>query len=102
MDPPVAHDEATAVAFQHADAQSAAGTKCAHVIQPSLANIHVIGRDLQQCSGHRVGSDLSENDRFRTFFGCGANIALLALLNLIEDDVAPRKPRLSIHSGHSS
>jgi hypothetical protein len=103
MEPPDAHDEATAVAFQHADAKSAAGLKHTRMVQPSLADIYVISRDLQQCSGHRVGNDLSKNDRFCALFGCGANIALLTWLKLIEHDFAsPRKPSLSIYSEHSS
>ena len=58
-DPPDAYDEAVAAAVQHADAQNS-GTKRARTVPPSLADIYVIGRDLQHRSSHKVGSDLSK------------------------------------------
>ena len=88
-DPPDAYDEAVAAAVQHADAQNS-GTKRARTVPPSLADIYVIGRDLQHRSSHKVGSDLSENDRFRAFFGCGANIALHLWLLMNQDQVVRR------------
>lgn len=75
MDHPDACDKADAAAFQHANAQNFR-TKQASKVQPSLADIDVIGRDLQHHSSHRVGSNLSKNDQFYAFFGNCANIAL--------------------------
>ena len=60
-DPPDAYDEAVTAAVQHADAQTS-GTKRARTVLPSLADIYVIGKDLQHRSSHKVCSDLSEND----------------------------------------
>jgi hypothetical protein len=76
MDPPDARDEAAAAALQHADGQSA-GTKRVRTVQPTVADIYLISRDIQQRSGHKIGSNMS-------FFGCGANIALLVWLKLIQ------------------
>ena len=100
-DPPDAYDEAVAAAVQHADAQNS-GTKRARTVLPSLADIYVIGRDLQHRSSHKVGSDLSENDRFHAFFGCGANMALHLWLLTNQHYFTPMKPRFPIYSGHSS
>ena len=96
MDPPDTHDEAAAAASQHADGQSA-GTKRAHTVQTTVADIYVIGRDIHQYSGHKIGSDMSEDERFRAFFGCGANIALLVWLKLIQYDYLPPDSRLFIY-----
>lgn len=93
-DPPDAYDEAVAAAVQHADAQNS-GTKRARTVPPSLADIYVIGRDLQHRSSHKVGSDLSENDRFRAFFGCGANIALHVWLLMNQHYLTPQEAQLA-------
>ena len=93
-DPPDAYDEAVAAAVQHADAQNS-GTKRARTVPPSLADIYVIGRDLQHRSSHIVGSDFSENDQFRAFFGCGANIALHLWLLMNKHYLTPQEAQLA-------
>ena len=87
MDHPDARDKAAAAAaaLQHANGQSA-GTMYVRTVQPTVADIYIIGRDIQQHSGNEIGSDMSENTRFRAIFGCGANIALLVWLKLIQYD----------------
>lgn len=94
MDPPDARDEATAASFQHAAGAPPAGTKRARTIEPSLTDIYVIGRDLQNRSNHRVGSELSEDGRFRAFFGCGAHIALLLWQLLIAHHLLPDESQI--------
>lgn len=60
MDPPDSHNDATATAAQHADVETdSSRNKQSHQVKPALANIYFIVKDLQNCSGHWVGSELS-------------------------------------------
>jgi hypothetical protein len=90
MDPPDATDDAaTAAAAAAAASGATAGAKRSRTTEPSLADFYVIGRDIQNRSNHRVGSDLSEDQRFREYFGCSAENALIVWNLLIQYELLP-------------
>ena len=93
MDPPDARGETAAASFQHAGAQPA-GTKQGRAFEPSLTDFYVIGKDLQNRTSHRVGSELSKDGRFHAFFGCGAHIALLLWQLLVSHALLPDESQI--------
>ena len=86
MDPPDQRDEALAAAYQHGSSKSAVGSgnKRAYCSKPTIEGFYLIGKDLQNRSGHKIGSELSEDRRFCFFFGCEAHIALILWQMLIK------------------
>lgn len=75
MDPPDWRDQA-AYEAPHQTRQGETSTKRARVDKPVIADFYTLGRDLQNRSGHRIGSELSEDLRFRSYFGCSAEVML--------------------------
>ena len=75
MDPPDCYNEAA----QSASYQPSPGppNKRARETATCESNFLTIGREIQNRSKRRVGSDLTEDNRFRSFFGCGAETALI-------------------------
>ena len=75
MDPPDCYNEAA----QSASYQPSPGppNKRARETATCESDFLTIGREIQNRSKHRVGSDLTEDNRFRSFFGCGAETALI-------------------------
>ena len=101
MDPPDQRDEALAAAYQHASSKSAVGSgnKRARDSKPTIEDFYLIGKDLQNRSGHKIGSELSEDGRFCSFFGCGAHIALFFGEYLLKCVFFPMKAKLFICFG---
>ncbi|KAL3795485.1 hypothetical protein ACHAWO_001837 [Cyclotella atomus] len=98
MDPPDATDDAaTAAAAASAAAGATAGAKRSRTTEPSSADFYVIGRDIQNRSNHRVSSDLSEDQRFREYFGCSAEIALIVWNLLIQYELLPDEAQIAHH-----
>ena len=56
---------------------------------PSEGDFLSIGREIQNRSNHRVGTDLSEDARFRSFFGCSAGVALITWTTMIAHSLLP-------------
>ena len=75
VDPPDCYNEAA----QSASYQPSPGppNKQARETATCESNFLTVGREIQNRSKHRVGSDLTEDNRFRSFFGCGAETALI-------------------------
>jgi len=87
MDPPDCFETAA----QAAPHQPGPGpsTKRARNMAPSEGDFLAIGREIQNRSNHRVGTDLSENARFRSFFGCSAGVALITWTTMIAHSLLP-------------
>ena len=96
MDPPDQHDEVLAAVYQHASSKSAVGSgnkrTCGR--KPTIEDFYLIGKDLQNRSGHKIGSELSEDGRFHFFFGCGAHIALILWQMLIKMCLLPNESQI--------
>lgn len=93
MDPPDINDDVAAAAAEHARANSAGGagtsTKRAREAEPTIEDFYFLGREIANRSGHRVGSEATEDERFRSHFGCGAHIALILYQRLKASDLIP-------------
>jgi hypothetical protein len=82
MDPPDFYDDirrdqdARDASKQHQD-DPGPSTKRAREMPPTEGDLLAIGREIQNRSKMRVGSDLSEDMRFRAYFGCSAEVALI-------------------------
>ena len=61
-----------------------------------------IGREIQNRSKHRVGSDLSEDNQFPSIFGCGVETALILWNVMNASHVNPTIHTLNILYGASS
>lgn len=97
MDPPDIHYEAVIAASQHAIADSGSTrNKRARVAEPTLADLYFMAKDIQNRSRHKVGAELSEDGRFRAFFGCGAAIALVCWNRLVYYELLPQEIDASI------
>ena len=101
MDPPDQHDEVLAAAYQHASSKSAVGSgnKRARDSEPTIEDFYLIGKDLQNRSDHKIGSELSEDRRFHSFFGCWAHIALIFWQMLIKMCLLPDESQILICFG---
>lgn len=83
MDPPDCFDEirrdqsARDASKQHQD-DPGPSTKRAREMPPTEGDLLTIGREIQSRSKMRVGSDLSEDMRFRAYFGCSPEVALIS------------------------
>lgn len=87
MDPPdCCSDAAQAAAYQPGPGPS---NKRSRETAPSEGDFLTIGREIQNRSGHRVGSDLSEDGRFRSFFGCGAEVTVICWTMLVTYSLLP-------------
>lgn len=93
-DPPDAFEAAAAAAAAASAAQSSSNSsqpssKRNRSSEPTAADFYMIGRDIQNRSDHRVGAELSEDQRFREFFGCSAEVALKTWRKLVKYDLVP-------------
>ena len=75
MDPPDAHDDA-AYRLPHQCRSGELSTKQARQSKPTAADFYIIVWELQNQSGKRIGSNLSEENWFHSFFGASATTAL--------------------------
>ena len=55
---------------------------------------YVIGRGIMNRSDHQVGSDLSKDQRFREFFGCSSEVALIMWNLLIKHLLLPDEAQI--------
>lgn len=90
MDPPDIFDQAAIAASLHATANST-GNKRARSDEPTLADLYSIAKDIENRSKHKVGAELSKDERFRSFFGCGAEVALITWKRMVRHDLLPRE-----------
>ncbi len=56
---------------------------------PALADFYIIGKEVQNRSGQNINSTMTEDRRFRDFFGAGAMVALAAWNLLTVNDFLP-------------
>jgi hypothetical protein len=98
MNPPDSHDshDAAAAASTAAAAASAASnsssqssSKRTHFEEPTAVDFYMIGRDIQNRSGHRVGAELSEDQHYREFIGCAAEVALITWNKMVHYCLVP-------------
>ena len=90
MDPPDQHEEATqAAAAAWSDPGPGPSIKRARETPICEADFITIGREFQNRSKHKVGSDLSEDQKFRSFFGIAPSIALKAWNMMHSYDLQP-------------
>ena len=87
MDPPDCF-EAAARAAPHQPSPGPS-TKRACNMAPTEGDFLAIGREIQNRSNHRVGTDLSENARFSSFFGCSAGVALITWVTMTAHSLLP-------------
>ena len=77
--PPVPHDMAGLWATHPRSHQGQTSTKQAHADKPSVQDVYIFGKDIQNCLPHEAFSPKATEDRcFCLFFGCGAAVALMA------------------------
>lgn len=99
MDPPDAADDAASAAAATTASKAGPGkkssSKWARSTEPSITDLYVIGRDIQNRSGHWVGAELTEDERYCQFFGCGAEVALIVWNLLIKFSLLPDEAELA-------
>jgi hypothetical protein len=71
-----------------------AGTKRSRTTEPSVTDFYAIGGGIMNRSNHRSGSDLSEDQRFREFFRCSAEVALIMWNLLIKHLLLPDEAQI--------
>ena len=87
MDPP-SYDSGTELhPSQHSD--GASSSKRAQESPPSPANFYVIRKDIQNWFGQSIGSNKSEDHRFRSNFGCSVEVAVEVWNALVHDAILP-------------
>ena len=93
MDQPDWRDQA-AYEAPHQTRKGKTSTKWARVAKPTIADFYILGRDLQNHSGHRIGSELYEDLRFCSYSGCGAEVALILWKILNSFSLLPHKTQM--------
>ena len=77
--PPVPHDMAGHWATHPCSHQGQTSTKRAHADEPSVQDVYIFGKDIQNCLPHEAFSPKATEDCcFCLFFGCGLDVALMA------------------------
>lgn len=82
--PQATHDTAGIVPRSH---QGQASAKRARADEPSVHDVYILGKDIQnRFPDEAFSPEATEDRRFRSFFGCGAAVALMAwqMLNAYE------------------
>lgn len=97
LDPSDATDAAAAAAAASKARQPTgkSSTKRSRTTEPAIEDFYILGRDIQNRSGHRVGAELSEEDRYKEFFGCRAEIALIVWSLLTKHCLLPDAAKLN-------
>ena len=75
MDPP-SFDNSTELRPPQQSIGASSSSKRARESPPSPADFYLIGKDIQNRFGQSIGSNKSEDRRFRSYFGCGVEVAV--------------------------
>ena len=73
-DPPAGNSDVNMPAQQQSHRKES--TKRARESLPTPADFYTISKEIQNRQGESTGSELSEDRRFRSFFGCSAEVAV--------------------------
>ena len=65
------------------------GAKRKKTTEPSVDDLYRLGKELQNRSGSSIGAFTCEDRRFRSFFGCGASVALVCWNTLSQYGAIP-------------
>ena len=88
MDPP-SFDTSTELHPPQQSIGVSSSSKRARESPPSPADFYLIGKDIQNRFGQSIGSNKSEDRRFRSYFGCGVEVAVEVWNALVNFAILP-------------
>lgn len=94
MDPPPSQENDAPPTVHYSQSRRGAEAKRARESPPSSGDFYHIAKDIQNRHKKPMGSETTEDRRFRAFFGCSAAVAVSVWGSLVQFDLLPHQGQI--------